>query len=506
MNSKPILLLSWLVLWAGLSIDAAPKHEASAAQSFYDRGMAVMKVDPGASLGLFIQAAKKGHVEAMVRLGYLYQTGSGTARNRKAALLWYTKAAAAGNTRVFFEIGNIYETGGNKNPPDYVAAIEWYEKGITHQSLKSCEALSRMYASGPDSAFHDGKKALKYASLLVRKDSGNATYFDLLAAAYARDIDFPNARKAAAKAISLSSLEEAPVRRERKVAYDTGQPFPAIATDAWIIEAARQDSMWAMMQLAGLHGDLLGAFYDPAYARSWYEKAAEDGNPDALLKLGHMCFHGEGGDVNMKKAFWCFYTASEAEKVKAYAPLARMYVGGKGTGQDFDKALEWYRKAIQAGLGKYNTQAKALKQGAGKISHLSPEELYAEAQRIISDDHVDKKGTAPTYSKKTGLIIPYVWLAAEQENTDAMKQLADMYYYGKRYFVRDGALDKNSGGIDPNYSRALDYYEQLTRRGIDCPEMESCKELYLIELKDRREQQLKKEQVEKRAAARAAGK
>jgi hypothetical protein len=38
-----------------------------------------------------------------------------------------------------------------------------------------------------------------------------------------------------------------------------------------------------------------------------------------------------------------------------------------------------------------------------------------------------------------------------------MKQFADMNFYGKRYFVREGELDNTTGGLDSNYSKALDY-------------------------------------------------
>jgi TPR repeat protein len=206
--------------------------------------------------------------------------------------------------------------------------MSWYQQGVSNNSLKCAEALTGIYASCKDSAYHDGEKALFLASALVKKDAGNPVYMDLLAAAYARNLDFPNALKAASKAVALSSLEAAPHRRELRERYEQGMPCPPVASDVWIRQAAERENMWAVMQLAGWYGDELSENHEPVTARHWYEVAAQNGNTAALLKLGRMCSSGEGGEVDMKKAFWCFSEAVEAGNKKAYAPLAR-HVSGR---------------------------------------------------------------------------------------------------------------------------------------------------------------------------------
>ncbi|MDF7801827.1 tetratricopeptide repeat protein [Pontiellaceae bacterium B1224] len=503
MKIQSILIAASLVLCSGSAARAASKNTEEA-QSFYDRGMKVYAVDPGASLDLFIKAAKKGNIEAMVRLGYCFQTGTGTPVMPKAALNWYTKAAKAGNIAALYEIGSIYETGLFKIAPDYAKALEWFGKGISNHSLKSCEALTRICASCDDPEFHDGEKAVYYAAGLRRIDARNAAYFDLAAAAYARNLDFNNAVKAASQAIALSSLEDAPGRRERKENYENGIPFPPVASNAWILKAAANNNMWAMLQLADRYDDNLATTYDPAIARAWYEKAAEDGSAEALLQLGNLCFQGQGGDVDFKKAFWCYSKAASAGNEDAYGPLARMYVGGRGTHQDFDQAIEWYQKAVDADLREYNFHLRALKNRQRILKDTSPEDLYAAAQKILTDKTPNDKGEVPTFSQKTWKIMPLYWLAAEQGHLESMKKMGDLYFYGKHYFVRQGEVDQTTGGVGSDYRKALDYYHQLSRRGIECPEQERCAELYRIELKEQREKMQKKEHDKKRMTAKEA--
>lgn len=505
MKIQSILIAASLLLCSGSTARAASTN-VKEAKAFYDRGMAVYEVDPSASFNLLTKAAKMGSVEAMVRLGYCFQTGTGTSISPKAALNWYGKAAEAGNIAALYEMGSIYEKGLYKMPPDYVQAVELFEKGVSNQSLKSCEALTRIYASCDDPEFHDGEKAVQYATVLLRKDARNAKYFDLTAAAYARNMELNNAVKAAAQAVALSSLEDAPARRKRKADYENGMPYPPIASNVWILQAAENNNVWAMLQLAERYADRLGATYDLESARTWYEKAAEDGSNEALLQLGSLCFQGQGGDMDLKKAFWCYEKAASAENEKAYGPLARMYVGGKGTRQDLDKAIEWYQKAVDSDLRQFTFHLKAVKQHQRNSKDQSPEDLYAAAQKIVVDQTPNDKGEIPTYSRKTGQVAPLYWFAAEQGHLESMKVMGDMYFYGKRYFVRQGDVDKTTGGIDLNYRKALDYYNQLSRRGIQCPEEKTCAELYRGELKDKLERKQKNESDKKRAAAKEAAK
>jgi TPR repeat protein len=480
------LALVALVACACLA-EAAPKNQESAAE-IYDRAMAVFQIDPEAALSLLQKSAKFGHTEAMLRIGHCFETGTGTQSNHKMAVQWYKKSVEAGNPAALVQIGSLYESDSKKFPPNYAEAIDWYEQAVTNTaSLKACAGLARIYAACPDPAFHDGPNAILYATVLAKKDPNSAENFDLLAAAYMRNLDFSNALKAASKAILLSPLDEAADRRARKEAYENGVPFPAVATAEWIQEAAELQSMWAMLKLADLYNDVLGEHHNPELARLWYEKATENGNSQAQVQLGQMCYHGSGGEVNFEKAFWCFSEAAKADVAEAYAPLARMYVGGKGVRRDFKLAKEWYQRAIDAG-GRNGIQNEysAIRQLDKFQDAPSADALYADGRRLEKNGDTKPDGTKMTYSMLTSRIYSYYWLAAELGSTEAMQAAAEMHFYGPRYFVREGLLDKKSGGLSVNYAKALERYEELARKGIVLPEYAQAKELLLEELAARR--------------------
>lgn len=466
---------------------AAPAKEQQA-QEAYARALKVYEVDEQASVNLFTKAAKLGNSDAMVRLGYIFQTGSNP--RYKEAIQWYKKAVNAGNTAVMYEIGSLYEEGSRNTKPDYTEAIHWYEMGVSNNSLKSCAALANIYASCPMPAYHDGATAVEYATILVKKDPRNGEYLDLLAAACVRNHDFPSALRAASAAITASSLDEAAARRARKENYEAGKPHLETASAEWILTEAEKENMWAMLKLAKRHNNRFGEMYNPANARYWFEKAAQNGSPLALVQLGHMCFLGEGGEVNHDKAFWCFSEAAKMEYAPAYAPLARMYLGGKGTKADAEDALLWYSKAKDAGGQVNGVNFSAVKTYVGGKEKPTPEQMVAKARAIAKNGD---KGKELNPAQKTSQIYSRYWLAAEMGNTDAMKELADMYFYGRRYFKRDASPeDKKTGGLNLNYPKALEWYELLSRKGIEAPELAECRELALQQMREMHERDQRK--------------
>jgi TPR repeat protein len=181
------------------------------------QGAAVYASDPAKAFGLFVQAAEAGNPSAMAGAGHCCETGTGT-------------------------------------DVDYAKAIEWYEKAVAHNSLKACEGLARIYASCDDPEFHDGKKAVKYATAINRKKSHDPESLALLAAAYARNIEFGKAVEAGTKAVrNAKSPDAAKELRVRAEKYKAGEPLPEKATAVWISRAAEMDALWAVLQQANFY-------------------------------------------------------------------------------------------------------------------------------------------------------------------------------------------------------------------------------------------------------------
>ena len=81
----------------------------------------------------------------------------------------------------------------------------------------------------------------------------------------------------------------------------------------------------------------------------WYQKAAEQGNAEAQVRLGEMYYWGQGVARDYKKAKYWFQKAAEQGNAIAQYYLGKMYHYGFGVAQDHKKAKYWYQKACDNG-------------------------------------------------------------------------------------------------------------------------------------------------------------
>jgi hypothetical protein len=70
------------------------------------------------------RAAAAGNTDAMFRLGYDYETGKGTEKDYSQAMLWFRAAMVSGNSDAMIQIGGLYANGWGV-PQDYAAATMW---------------------------------------------------------------------------------------------------------------------------------------------------------------------------------------------------------------------------------------------------------------------------------------------------------------------------------------------------------------------------------------------
>ncbi|MEI6892002.1 MAG: tetratricopeptide repeat protein [Pontiella sp.] len=277
--------------------------------ALYKQGATLFKSDPVQALKLFEQAAEAGNVSAMVGAGHCYETGTGAAI-------------------------------------DYAQAIRFYDLAVKQNSLKACEGLARIYASCPEPAFHDGEKAVKYASVLTRKNARSSEMLSLLAAAYSRNFDFKTAQQSQLKAIRYATEGQVEEMRKRMLQYKEGKPVPPIATDRWIFKAAGLGIPWALYKA----GVLSQEKQEEELAVVWYTKAVAAGSVDAAIVLGdgHTLYkHGlRLFKSDPVQALKLFEQAAEGGNVSAMVGAGHCYETGMGTKIDYARAIDWYEEAI----------------------------------------------------------------------------------------------------------------------------------------------------------------
>jgi uncharacterized protein len=138
-------------------------------------------------------------------------------------------------------------------------------------------------------------------------------------------------------------LEADPQLAAAKAAMDAGDGLQALDL---FKTAAKSGKSEAMEQIAQIYLEGKGGVpQDPAAARDWAQKAADEGIGRGDLLLGQIWMSGLGVTADQDKALGYFELADEAGDMKAgrYIGLIAQQNG------DVQTAVQWFRRAAERG-------------------------------------------------------------------------------------------------------------------------------------------------------------
>lgn len=281
--------MKYIALGLGIWLSVLQSYGSEAGDALYRQGAAVYASNPVQACSFFVQAAEEGSVSAMVGAGHCYETGTGST-------------------------------------VDYTAALKWYEAAAKQNSIKGCEGLARIYASCDDPNYHDGTKAVRFASAIVRKKPRDADALAILAAAHARNIDFEKAVKIGLKTVrSAGSIDRAREMTARLERYKVGEPFPAKASDVWIFQASEANATWAVVKMAQMYNNKSSGMYDRRKALLMGQKAIELGDAQLYPMMGDLYYFEEDGLMDLKKAAEYYRLAAANRCYKGKIPTRVRY-------------------------------------------------------------------------------------------------------------------------------------------------------------------------------------
>ena len=120
---------------------AAPAQACPQADHLYRQGVYERYVEELNRLAL------TGDVACMTTLGKVLRDGVITPRKLSEAIVWYQKAADAGDPVSQFELASLYDNGFGL-PKDPVQAAHWYEKSANQGYMMAIRNLAVMYDDG----------------------------------------------------------------------------------------------------------------------------------------------------------------------------------------------------------------------------------------------------------------------------------------------------------------------------------------------------------------------
>ncbi|MCQ2070845.1 MAG: sel1 repeat family protein [archaeon] len=254
------------------------------------------------AVALYKKAAAKRYLEAMYRLGYMYECGHGVKQSYKDAFKWYEKAADYGYTPAYCALGFLYEAGlGTKRSRDL--AVECYDRAAKADNARAQNNLGLIYL---DKEFHR------------RSDHAAMTYFQ------------------------KGNLQEFPPSQANlAMMYQKGIKVDRSCKVACTIykKSAKNGNIFAKRALGNLYHYGLGVEQSETISKHLYLEAARFGDPYSVSELA--------GEEYPDEAYT--YNPGKSETPHEQMLLGLRYLDGTVTGQSTASAVYWLENASRAG-------------------------------------------------------------------------------------------------------------------------------------------------------------
>lgn len=264
----------------------------------YKKGLLSLKIDQTESFKWYLRLAKGGNKDAVFNVAYAFHTGEGVERDYSEAVKWYSIAVKNGSIAAMNNLGKCYEEG-NGVEKDLEKAFSLYLKAAKEGSEMAATNLSLCYQEGTGTPANP-EEALFWKERVAANNNVGAqvTVSKWYYKGYGTARDLEKAlywyvkSKSGSENSTISNLEEA-IRKMRHKA-DEGQPL------FQYLLAKCYDYGVCMLQ-------------DRDKALLWYQKAADNGFVEALIKLHRISLLSTTQDKNFtnRDGYGVYYSADE---------------------------------------------------------------------------------------------------------------------------------------------------------------------------------------------------
>ena len=365
------------------------------------------------ALNQMFEQEQNGHdVFTEMRIASMYLNGKGTEINISEAVNWLDKASQQGNPDAAYQLGYIYLSDKynisdiNKSNEYYAQALSGYEKaeeensnataeyrigliylnalGVEQDVDKAINWFAKSTLNGNASAAYklavlyengevipqDNEKAFLYYQISAELDNPYACY--KLGNIYLEKGDIPQAIKnfeqAADKNISHAWYRLGQIYSDEQYGVlDTEKSNVCYskALNQYISDYNDNPDSFTAYRIGQMYLEAKGTNQDISQTINWFEKSVQQGNTEAAYQLGYIYksdVYGVRNDVLSNKYFSSALSDYLNEfKKNPYDTDLAMRIGtfynyGLGVEHDINRAISWYKKAVE--LGNQKAQQK----------------------------------------------------------------------------------------------------------------------------------------------------
>ncbi len=399
-----------------------------------------------------IKEARVGDAGAQYDVALMYANGLGVEKSVEQALIWTESAAKKGHSAAQYLLGTAYQ-GGLGARKDSVQALTWLLRATESGSDKAPLKLAKLFAAdapalGSDFMLAAAQRGVAEAQLAVADGVAHT--------AGATDGDSLNwTRMAAEQGLAAAQfalgqlLENAPESiRDR------------VAADHWYREAAAQGHPGAQLALVRLddngqghlHSNNSGGRKTTTRERrglgDQWDLYCARGTAQDQYHLGLMYQGGYGVEKSVKQARTWLQKAADAGHPDAQLALGNLLVTNAPA-----EALPWFQKAADQGLVRAQIRiAESYQAGQGQVQSPSNALLYY-ARAALEGDVAGLQGLAALMKASAGTLLWDFSLAAAQAGS-ATAQYAIGEYYAT-----------GQGGVEQDWRKAVEWYRRAAVQG-----------------------------------------
>ena len=295
------------------------------------------------NIDMLQQSAESGNLNAQFQLAEKYQTGDGVSKNPTEAFKWMQKAAQQDGSRssvvsdARYQLGLMYEKGEGVEP-DLTKAHDLFlsaVKNCMYAGNLAMFSLGQMYETGNGVPQNDREAAEFYAG-----KNHNYNFPDKYPNGFVEYLG--SGTEAIESLFHLWSQGRGFPDDKDKTEFGYRQPSDLI--NGWKTEITSANAEFYLGEIY-YQGKLVPK--DIAQAADWFNKAATQGSPEAINRIGEMWAAGMNGTPDPKEAARWYHKAAAKGLAEAQYNLGLCYSKGDGVPANPMEAWKWLQLAAE---------------------------------------------------------------------------------------------------------------------------------------------------------------
>ncbi len=279
---------------------------------------ALTKEERKKAFDVFCESAEMGNPNAMHQVAIMYRDGIGTSKDNAKMEEYLTKASDAGSIKSMVLLSDIYSQGKilhNDDEKSFREALKAADLGNVNMMYR----VACCYRDGTGCEV-DNEKAdfwfTKYRNSMLLQNKMWA--IDLIKTGKFKDCDIAKMYDSAMITPNIQLLYQ-------NILYKVYKGRDVDEDIASLRLYAENGNLDAIKKLGDLYNDGVGIEKDRGEALAWYVKASDLGDPWAKIKAGEMYRDGNGTDVDMQRACELFMESGKMGNVTGLWNVIRLH-------------------------------------------------------------------------------------------------------------------------------------------------------------------------------------